>query len=70
MRLIWNVAFAKEILSLMGEAFKYVFKVLLSLFGLLTHFLLALNNISLSGWMLVYLSGRLLRDVLVSPVFW
>ena len=54
----------------MGEAFKYVFKVLLSLFGLLTHFLLALNNISLSGWMLVYLSGRLLRDVLVSPVFW
>lgn len=54
----------------MGEAFKYVFKVLLSLFlSLLTHFLLALNNISLSGWMLVYLSGSLLRDVLVSLVF-
>lgn len=53
----------------MGDAFKYVFKVLLSLFGLLSHFLLALNNISLSGWTLVYLSSRLLRGILVPPLF-
>lgn len=52
----------------MGDAFKYVFKVLLSLFGLLSHFLLALNNISLSGWTLVYLSSHL-RGILVPPLF-
>lgn len=53
----------------MGDAFKYVFKVLLSFLGLLSHFLLALNNISLSGWTLVYLSSRLLRGILVPPVW-
>ena len=38
--------------------------------GLIAHFLLSLNNISLSGCTTVYLSIHFLKDILVDSKFW
>ena len=40
----------------------------MSFHGLTAHFILALNNILLSGWTTVYLTSHVLKDIFVASV--